>query len=475
MRLSSAPQFLAVVAGILTASHVDLEVEVLVVTAICAAVAMFCFEGLRGVFRVLMFFALAATIHTCQRPPKIPLQVALDMNITISEEGFLRMSHRTYTAEATVENLSPFMVEVRTPAEFVMHRGDNFNIRAKIHPFSSDDTPYSRNRERLGYRGIVRATPRNVTDFTTANRPLLQQRILESVYSIIPPSKGRAVALAIGIGYRGEIDPTTTATFNICGLSHLLAVSGLHVGIVLLLLSALFRPFCLVWRGFELRIAMTLISIWIYVWMCGMAPSAVRAATLFSVVLISKLFADRVSLLNSLIWALTIMLLIHPAHLYDVGLQLSAIAVASISLYAVPLIRIARGNNVIINELIVMMSVSMIATITLQPLVAMTFGNISFWAIFLNPIAIFLGNTALALILISAALPMPFQNYLAELSTLCSDLLIWIAEQSSKLGFGYADVQVDGATVAAIYAAIAIATLFLAGFRRCKGRNLEDI
>jgi competence protein ComEC len=233
----------------------------------------------------------------------------------------------------------------------------------------------------------------------------MQHRIADTFDRIVPPSRGRAIALSIGIGYRNEVDVTTAEQFNKSGISHLLAVSGLHIALVLMLLTLLFRPFGTLWRGFELRIAMTLIAIWFYVWMCGMTPSAVRAATLFSAFLISKYLAGTTSLLNVLMLSLTALLLTEPALLFDVGLQLSAIAVMSISLYALPLIRAMRCNNMIINDCVGLLSISAITTLALQPLVALTFGSISFWAILLNPLAIFIGNIILTLVLASTATP----------------------------------------------------------------------
>ncbi len=474
-QLRALPLLLAVIAGTLTASHTAVATPVWGGIAIASMVAMFLFADVRTPLRLLMFASAAATVYALQRPPEIPLQVPLDMEVTIVEDGALRQRHRTYVANATSGDLPPFKVEIRTPIEFVLRADDKFHVHTPICPFSSEETPYSRNRERLGFTGFIKVTPKNISDFVTTEYPPMQHRIADTFDRIVPPSRGRAIALSIGIGYRNEVDVTTALQFNKSGISHLLAVSGLHIALVLMLLTLLFRPFGTLWRGFELRIAMTLIAIWFYVWMCGMTPSAVRAATLFSAFLISKYLAGTTSLLNVLMLSLTALLLTEPALLFDVGLQLSAIAVMSISLYALPLIRAVRCNNMIINDCVGLLSISAITTLALQPLVAQTFGSISFWAILLNPLAIFIGNIILTLVLASTATPPALQPLIIEWATSTSELLATIAEFITNLGFGYADVQVDGATVVAIYAILAVVTLFLAGFRRCEEQNLEDI
>lgn len=476
LRLNAMPPFLAVIAGTVAASHLAVEVWQWALIAAASALLIFCFESVRALSRVMMFASLAATIYTYGQRPDIPLRTPLQMALTITEEGILRQAYRTYTAQAVVENLPPFTIEVRTPQNLVMQRGDRFNLCSKINPFSKRNSSYLQNRERRGYVGTVTATPNNIEDFTPLNRPLLQHRIIELFRRGSTPSQGEAAALAIGLGYRSDIASNARAYFNVCGLSHLLAISGLHVGLVLMLLSFTFRPLTLVWRGLELQFIATIGAIWLYVWLCGMPPSAVRAAAMFSLMAALRLRADGgVSPLNNLLRALTIMFLLSPSLIFDAGMKLSAVAVAAIVIYAVPVMRCFRNPWSPFGIAAKLMLVAMVATLALLPLTARLFGVVSFISIFINPVAVGLGFATLICVLTSAALPQPVQGWLIDIATTCGSMLNDIAEQLSSLGIGYAYAKLDDTGAVAIYTVVIIITLFLAGFRRRERWNLEDI
>lgn len=139
---------------------------------------------------------------------------------------------------------------------------------------------------------------------------------------------------ALVIGYRHDLDPDMREVFARAGVSHLLAISGLHVGIVAgLVFFALFRimaffPF-LTWPGWAkpCAAALTLPCVIGYGLLAGMSPATQRAVIMVTVFLAALVVRRRHQLMNSLALAALIILAVHPPSLYAVSFQLSFAAV----------------------------------------------------------------------------------------------------------------------------------------------------
>ncbi len=141
----------------------------------------------------------------------------------------------------------------------------------------------------------------------------------------------RSFYRAMLFGDKSDIDPEDKAAFTETGLVHLLAVSGLHVGLVATMAGALFflpifklRPWSFVKSSF------VLLAIWTFAWLGGMSPSLLRASILFSLMTLGSL-TDRKGESGEAVWmAGFLILLIDPNALYDLGFQLSFCAVFGI-------------------------------------------------------------------------------------------------------------------------------------------------
>lgn len=145
-----------------------------------------------------------------------------------------------------------------------------------------------------------------------------------------------AILNALLLGNTEYITQNVRSGFSTSGLSHILAVSGLHTGIIWALLYALLTP--LVWiKMSRLRPILTLIFLWIYAFLTGLSPSAVRATVMISFILFGQILDRKGSTFNNLFAAAFFMLLFNPYYLFNVSFQLSFIAVFSI-LYIYPIL-----------------------------------------------------------------------------------------------------------------------------------------
>lgn len=158
------------------------------------------------------------------------------------------------------------------------------------------------------------------------------------------------------------IPEETRMTFTASGLAHILALSGLHVGIITTMLWIILFPLRLV-KQFHLRLIFTVIILWLYAIITGLSPSVVRAVIMATTMLIGFCLQRRNSSINSLCLAAIIILIASPLQLYDIGFQLSFIAVASILLFSHRLNPI-NPKHKIIHFVVSMIIVSSIATIS---------------------------------------------------------------------------------------------------------------
>jgi competence protein ComEC len=139
-----------------------------------------------------------------------------------------------------------------------------------------------------------------------------------------------AIINALLLGQRQNISKELLDSYKGAGAIHILAVSGLHIGILLLLLSYLLKPLEFFKNGKTIKLIFVILLLWLYAVIAGLSASVIRAVTMFTAVAIGMLSNRKSSTLNNLFIAMFILLLIHPLYIFSVGFQLSYLAVFSI-------------------------------------------------------------------------------------------------------------------------------------------------
>ncbi len=142
------------------------------------------------------------------------------------------------------------------------------------------------------------------------------------------PESGLAAALIFG--YRAELPPQLVQAYANSGAIHVLAVSGLHTGILYVLLQACFKPLRRIRKLRFLPPIMVLLGLWAYALVAGLPPSVNRAATMCSFMVIASEIKRKTLIYNTLAATAFLLLLLNPAWLYFVGFQLSFFAVLGI-------------------------------------------------------------------------------------------------------------------------------------------------
>ncbi len=186
-----------------------------------------------------------------------------------------------------------------------------------------------------------------------------------------------AVVAAMALGDKSALTQELKDVYSVTGASHILALSGLHMGIIYTLLSLF--VFSRRWQMLSQIIIM--LSIWGFVFLVGMSTSVMRSAVMLSVyALLSLGHRDRMSV-NTLAFTAIVMLMVNPMSLFDDGFQMSYMAVFSILLF-VPLMEGIFSAEYLMSHRVVrwfwgMVAVSLSAQIGTAPLIAYYFGRFS--------------------------------------------------------------------------------------------------
>lgn len=281
-----------------------------------------------------------------------------------------------------------------------------------------------------------------------------------------------AVAVAMALGDKSRITNDLRDIYSISGASHVLALSGLHLGIIYMLLSLVMGA-----RRFGvLREVFIIGGIWAYAVFTGLSPSVVRAALMITIYsLVGLLRRDRMSL-NALALTVIIMLAVNPLCLYDVGFQMSVMAVLFILVLYKPVYGLVSAEYLqrhrVVKWVWAMVVLSCCAQIGVSPLTAYYFGRFSVYFLLTNFVVIPLATIILyltAAMFVAALVP----GLLPIVAKLLSTVVGWqtgVATWVSSLpGSSIENIALNRWQLLLIY--VAIAALGVAFLRMLKLRS----
>lgn len=160
--------------------------------------------------------------------------------------------------------------------------------------------------------------------------------IIHTLEKYIPGKKEAGLAEALLIGYKDNLDRELVQSYTNTGIVHIIAISGLHLGLIYWLLqkACAFLPRHGRWRWFSplLQIA----ALWIFSLLAGAQASVLRSAVMFTILILGESLSRKHAIYNSLALAAFLLLCYQPYWLWDIGFQLSFLAVASLILFMQP-------------------------------------------------------------------------------------------------------------------------------------------
>lgn len=155
---------------------------------------------------------------------------------------------------------------------------------------------------------------------------LLRNRIIQNLEKNHFHKSELSVVVALILGQQQDISPEIVRDYQYAGAVHVLSVSGLHVGFILLFITFLLKPFPNSRSGALVKLIIVITFLWAFGLLAGFAPSVVRSVTMFSFVAVGMFLRRSVNIYNTIAISALLILLFQPSFLMDVGFQLSYVA-----------------------------------------------------------------------------------------------------------------------------------------------------
>jgi competence protein ComEC len=203
------------------------------------------------------------------------------------------------------------------------------------------------------------------------------------------------LAEALLIGYKNDLDKTLVQSYSKTGVVHIIAISGLHLGVIYWLLSVFLMPLKRIKMLAWLRPFLILTCLWLFTLIAGAQASILRSAIMFSCIVMADIFGRRSSVYNSMAVAAFLLLCINPYWLWDIGFQFSFAAVFSILIFMKPIYESVEFKNKILDVFWKATSVTLAAQILATPICIFHFHQFPVLFLVSNFIAIPLSSVIL--------------------------------------------------------------------------------
>jgi competence protein ComEC len=272
------------------------------------------------------------------------------------------------------------------------------------------------------------------------------------------------VIKALLLGQRQDISKDLITDYSKAGAIHILAVSGLHVGIILLILSFIFKPVERFKNGKFIKSILIILILWMFAFIAGLSPSVVRAVTMFTFLAIGNAFQRKKVTEFSLIASMFFLLLVQPLFLFDVGFQLSYLAVFGIVWIQPKLYKIYAPTYQIENKIWQLITVSIAAQIGVLPLSLYYFHQFPGLFMLSNLIiipclgTILIGGIVMIFMALLGVLPQFLASIYGFVISLMNSFVSWISQQEYFL---FKDISLSFLLMMASYVFIILGTSFL--------------
>lgn len=285
--------------------------------------------------------------------------------------------------------------------------GDIIALNAKLKEFSPPPNPYQFNLKRYMYLfGVVYHASvseghwekiGNRTNFLYGKAFSIQRYVIKKFEGYGIKGQELGVISALMLGYKSLLDDEIRRIYSSVGAMHILAVSGLHVGLIFALALMIIAPIPKrkIWLSIRLFAALTVL--WGYAFITGLSPSVCRATFMFSLFAVGQTAGLKANSFNTISAAAFILLVTNPFMLFNVGFQLSFAAVLSIVIFQPFIYNLVTPNTKILDYVWSLIAVSAAAQVLTLPISLLNFGQFPLLFLLTNLVAIPLATIILYL------------------------------------------------------------------------------
>lgn len=261
---------------------------------------------------------------------------------------------------------------------FTLQYGDRILVNADMAPVTNSGNPgsfdYARYMKlhgvfhqlyvKAGGYILVDSRPSSFQKFIYE----LRDRAVNIIQQNISGKDHIGVAEALIIGYKEELDKDLVQAYSNAGVVHIISISGLHLGLVYILLMWIMARMPYLKNKKIFQWCIIIIGLWLFACVTGCPPSALRSAVMFSFIITGKTFFKQHATYNALCSSAFILLCFDPNYLWDVGFQLSYVAVFGIVWLQQPVQKLFYFNNKYLQKLWGLLSVTLAAQLITSPL-----------------------------------------------------------------------------------------------------------
>ena len=285
----------------------------------------------------------------------------------------------------------------------------------------------------------------------------LQHFVLNTLQEFIKGTKERGIAEALLIGYKKNLDPELLQAYSNTGVVHIIAISGMHLGMIYGLLLFLLKPLSKTRTGNWLRLITMLLVIWTFTLLTGAAASILRSAIMFSFIIVGQPYRKKAPIYNNIAASAFCILCYNPLQLWDIGFQLSYAAVISIVVYSKKVRDAFFLENKLLRSCWELTSVTIAAQIGTIPLLLFYFHQFPNLFIFSNFIAVPLSGLILyvEIILVAIAPVSVLAKFTGELTSNLIACMNRVIENTARIPFAVTqDIQINLIQTVLLYAII---------------------
>jgi competence protein ComEC len=223
-----------------------------------------------------------------------------------------------------------------------------------------------------------------------------KSNILKTLQKYIGNNRDRlGIAEALLIGYTNDLDKDLVQAYTNTGVVHIIAISGMHLGLIYVLLVWLLDKIPGIKKSKSIQVILTLSFLWLFAILTGGSASVCRSAVMFTFIAIGSTFFTQSSIYNSLAASAFVMLCYNPYYLWDVGFQLSYLAVIGIVSIQPAIYHAVYFKNNILDAIWKLVAISLAAQVLTFPICLYYFHQFPTFFLFTNLIAVPLSSIIL--------------------------------------------------------------------------------
>jgi competence protein ComEC len=352
-----------------------------------------------------LFFAGVALVQNVKQQSDLPLAQKVNLLALVSDEpsagaNFTKLSLTVQAYEDTASVWHSVSEKIllyvrRDSVAPSLRFGDKLVVRVALsllpppkNPHEFDYSAYMRQR------GVFASAFANSDSYAVVSRDnipkwkIFPKEVRKSALAFFVQQgvvgEELAVLQALTLGDKSLLDSDLRQSYMAAGAMHILAVSGLHVGIISMILSFLLKPLERRRYGKLLRGVIVLLCIWSYALVAGFSASVLRAAIMFSVLTIGGMLNRRTNTYNTLTFSAFLLCLSDPLCLFDAGFQLSYAAVLSILFFQPRIYRLLTFKRWLPDAVWGLVAVSVAANIGTFPITIFLFQQFPLYFIVTN-------------------------------------------------------------------------------------------